>query len=100
MADPAEREGAVTVAYVHNRHDVAYSWHHCMIEMIGWDLVREARILRGGYIGMTCGTDGLADARNRTVKLFLKENKADWLFWIDTDMGGPRARTGLAKRTP
>jgi hypothetical protein len=85
-----ERDGAVTVAYVHNRHDVAYSWHHCMIEMIGWDLVREGRIMRSKPIAMTCGTDGLPEARNRVVKLFLEQDETDWLFWIDTDMGfGP-----------
>jgi len=78
--------GAVVVAYVHS-DDVPYSWHHSMIELIGWDLAHEARIMRGGYIAMTCATDGLVDARNKAVKLFLEEREAEWLFWIDTDMG-------------
>lgn len=89
MADPAAegRDGAVAVAYVYNGHQVAYSWHHSMIELIGYDLCHEGRIIRGGYVAMKCGTDGLVDARNKAVRLFLKENLADWLFWIDTDMG-------------
>jgi hypothetical protein len=89
VADPAAegRDGAVAVAYVYNGHQVAYSWHHSMIELIGYDLCHEGRIIRGGYVAMKCGTDGLVDARNKAVRLFLKENLADWLFWIDTDMG-------------
>ncbi len=86
MADPGDRDGAVVIAYVHQK-DVAYSWHHSMIEMVGWDLAHEGRIMRGGYIAMHYGTDGLADARNKTVRLFLREHLADWLFWVDTDMG-------------
>jgi hypothetical protein len=43
--------------------------------------------MRGGYVAWKSGTDGLADARNKVVKAFLKEHQADWLFWIDTDMG-------------
>jgi len=77
---------AVVIAYVHNK-DVAYSWHHSMIEMVGWDLTHEGRIMAGGYIAMKCSTNGLVDARNKTIKLFLKEHQADWLFWVDTDMG-------------
>jgi glycosyltransferase involved in cell wall biosynthesis len=89
VADPVPegRDGAVAVAYVYNGHQVAYSWHHSMIELIGYDLCHEGRIIRGGYVAMKCGTDGLADARNKAVNLFLKEGLADWLFWIDTDMG-------------
>ena len=87
MADPeAARDGAVAVAYVHAK-DVAASWHHCMIELIGWDIGHEQRVMRGGYVAWKTGTDGLADARNKVVKAFLNEHQAEWLFWIDTDMG-------------
>jgi hypothetical protein len=80
---------AVTVAYVHS-NDVAYSWHHSMVEMIGYDWANSGRIIRGGYIGMRCGATGLVEARNGTVKEFLESDKADWLLWIDTDMGFPK----------
>lgn len=89
MAEPqaeVDPAGAVAVAYVHS-NDVAYSWHHSMIEMVGYDLFNEARILRGGWIAVRYGTDGLPDARNMAAKIFLDERKAEWLFWVDTDMG-------------
>jgi hypothetical protein len=81
--DPAE---AVTVAYVHS-NDVTYSWHHSMMEMVGWDIVNHGRIMAGGYIAMRCGSDGLVEARNKSVRHFLQDKTADWLWWIDTDMG-------------
>jgi glycosyltransferase involved in cell wall biosynthesis len=81
--DPAQ---AVTVAYVH-QNEVTYSWHHSMIEMVGWDLTNSGRIMAGGYIAMRCGSDGLVEARNQAIRHFLKDRPADWLFWIDTDMG-------------
>jgi hypothetical protein len=58
-----------------------------MIELIGWDIGHEQRIMRGGYVAWKCGTDGLADARNKVVQAFLREHQAEWLFWTDTDMG-------------
>lgn len=81
--EPAE---AVTVAYVHS-NEVAYSWHHSMMEMVGWDIAGHGRIMAGGYIAMRCGSDGLTQARNQAVRHFLADKPADWLFWIDTDMG-------------
>jgi hypothetical protein len=77
---------AVTVGYVYSR-DVTYSWHHSMIEMIGWDLAHDQRVMRGGYVAYKCGTDGLVAARNEVVKIFLDEHQAEWLLWLDTDMG-------------
>jgi hypothetical protein len=79
---------AVVLAYV-NGNEVSYSWHHSMIELIGWDLAHKGRVLQGGYVAMRYGTDGLVEARNKAVRQFLDERLADWLFWIDTDMGFP-----------
>jgi glycosyltransferase involved in cell wall biosynthesis len=84
--DPAEP--AVVVAYVHS-NNITYSWHHSMIELVGWDLANHCRIIRGGYIAIRAGTDGMTLARNKAVKQFLAEKQAEWLFWIDTDMGFP-----------
>jgi hypothetical protein len=83
-----DRAEAVTVAYVH-QNQVAYSWHHSMVELVGYDLANQCRVLQGGYIGMRYGSDGLVQARNQAVTHFLADGKADWLFWIDTDMGFP-----------
>lgn len=77
---------AVTVAYVCGNH-VVYSWHRSLIELIGYDSANSQRIMRGGFIAMRHGTDGLVQARNKAVQTFLEEDKADWLFWVDTDMG-------------
>jgi hypothetical protein len=79
---------AVVVAYVHS-NNVTYSWHHSMIELVGWDLARHGRVIRGGYLAMRYGTDGISLARNKAALDFLAEKEADWLFWVDTDMGFP-----------
>lgn len=87
MTDPAEAPvSTVAVAYVH-QDEVLYSWHHSLVQLLDHDLANSARIWSGGFIAMRCGTDGLAQARNSAVREFLKDSKADWLWWIDTDMG-------------
>jgi hypothetical protein len=35
---------------------------------------------------MRCGTDGLSGARNKVAQRVI-DNGADWLFWLDSDMG-------------
>jgi GT2 family glycosyltransferase len=76
----------VTVAYIHG-NEIKYNWHRSMIELIGWDLANQSRIIGGGYIAIRAGTDGMTQARNKAIVDFLAERNADWLFWIDTDMG-------------
>ena len=83
-----QRPDAVTVAYVHG-NEVAYSWHHSMVELVGYDMAHEERIIRGGYISMRCGSSGLPEARNKAVAEFLGSMDADWVLWLDTDMGFP-----------
>lgn len=79
-------EPAVTVAYVHDV-EVAYSWHASFMELISHDLTHHGRVLRGGYMGARYGTGGIVEARNKIARRFLASDRADWLFWIDTDMG-------------
>lgn len=81
-----DRSQAVTVAYVHS-NQVAYSWYHSMNGLVGYDMANHGRILVGGYIALRCGADGLVQARNKVARTFLHEANADWLFWVDTDMG-------------
>ena len=76
----------VTVAYVHDI-EVAYSWHASFMEMISHDLSHDARVIRGGYMGVRYGTGGIVEARNTVARRFLAADRSDWLFWIDTDMG-------------
>lgn len=77
---------AVTVAYVH-QHEVSYSWHSSMVALIGHDLAHTQRVMRGGWLGIRYGTGGLPAARDLAVQQFLDGPQADWLWWVDTDMG-------------
>lgn len=83
VPDPAQ---AVAVAYVHS-DEVLYSWHHSMTQLLAYDAASSGRIWTGGYVAIRCGTDGLADARNKAVAEFLGDSAAAWLWWVDTDMG-------------
>jgi len=85
-AEAPDMTGAVALAYVHSER-VSYSWHHSIIELMGYDFANQARIVRGGFVSIHCGTDGLVDARNKAVSTFLADRQAEWLFWVDTDMG-------------
>jgi hypothetical protein len=67
------------VAWVHSEW-VAHSWFTSLMGVV----MTEPRI--GPYVAMKCGTDGLVAARNQTVLAFL-ESPAEYLFWVDTDMG-------------
>jgi hypothetical protein len=78
---------AVTVAYVHP-NEITQSWHQSLLRLIAYDMGSEGRVARGGWLAIRCyGADGIAGARDKAVKQFLAEKDADWLFWIDTDMG-------------
>lgn len=76
----------MTIAYVCG-NEVATSWHHSMMALVAYDKAGSGRVDCGGYLVMRYGSGGLPEARNAAVEAFLKEDKADWLFWIDTDMG-------------
>lgn len=86
MSPEELRDGAVTIAHIHSR-EVSYSWHHSIVQLLGYDVANNARIFRGGWVSRECATAGLVEARNEAVKSFLEDDKADWLFWVDTDMG-------------
>lgn len=88
MTGNGQAPAAVTVAYVHG-NQVSYSWHHSMVELVGYDMAHEGRVLRGGYISMRYGASGLPEARNKAVAEFLASADAEWLLWVDTDMGFP-----------
>lgn len=82
MADP----DSVAIAYVFPT-DVAHSWHRSMLELGMYDFAHNARTLRGGTLAMRGSAGGLVEARNKAIREFLDADRADWLFWIDTDMG-------------
>lgn len=82
----AANDGSVLLAYVH-ANEVAHSWHLSMVDLLGYDLSHEQRVMRGGFHAMRCGTGGIVQARNDVALRFVEKAEAEWLFWIDTDMG-------------
>jgi cephalosporin hydroxylase len=87
MSDtPQIAADAVTVAYVHDGFEVAYSWHMSFTKMLMWDSHHHQRVIRGKFATTKGGTDGLCQARNRIVRDWLAGSDAPWLFFVDTDM--------------
>jgi len=85
LDDLPDRSESVALAYVCG-NQVAYSWHVSMWQLDRYDIANHGRIVRGGLIPMRHGSDGLVEARNRVIQEFLGDDRADWLFWVDTDM--------------
>jgi len=78
---------AVVLAYVVS-NDVAYSWHRSMMGLVAFDAELNGRFRKpGGFLAIKYGTGGLIEARNQAVHEFLEDYTADWLLWLDTDMG-------------
>ena len=78
--------GEVCVAYVHDA-EVAYSWHASFLDLVGHDIAHHQRVVRGGWLGMSYGTGGIVEARNKAAQAFVAGRDAEWLWWVDTDMG-------------
>lgn len=78
--------GSVMFAYVHG-NDIKHSWMLCKDELWKWDAQHEGRVMRGGFMAMRHGTGGIVQARNDVALQFLTRTNAEWLFWVDTDMG-------------
>lgn len=76
---------SVTIAYLHPE-DIAYSFHHSLMELLAFDFGGKQRVVRGGVIGMQPGTNELVAARNKVTEQFLA-GPGEWLLWIDSDMG-------------
>lgn len=86
-----DRPDAVVMAYVCG-NEVAYSWHRSMVQLATFDGRLHQRLGRDleRIHALRYGTGGLIEARNQAVFDFLEEfPEADWLFWLDTDMGFP-----------
>ena len=82
-------DNAVTVGYVHNGLEVAYSWHKCFMELVGWDMTHGGHVIRGGWAA-TRFCHNIVDARNQAIAGWLDDESrrdVDWWFWLDTDMG-------------
>lgn len=74
-----------TLAYVHGL-EVAHSWHQSVMALVSYDVAHHQRVVTGGWMATKYGTGGIVQARNDTVREFLRQD-SEWLFWVDTDMG-------------
>jgi hypothetical protein len=82
------KPGSVVVAWL-DPGTVSACFMLSVTEMYLYDAVTNKRIIRKGVGQMRslCGTGGLPDARNETVRRFLDETDGEWLFSVDSDMG-------------
>lgn len=79
--------GQVQIAYLH-RTEVSHSWADSMRRLIEHDTVHAQRLAGGGKpLSIYCSTGQIVVSRNYVAKLFLDSTQAEWLFFIDTDMG-------------
>lgn len=76
----------VAVGYVHDDADITASFLRSYQSLLMWHLANPQAPQIVAEFPMQFGTDGLPGARNRVVEGFL-ESDADWLFWVDCDMG-------------
>jgi GT2 family glycosyltransferase len=80
--------GSVAAAWVHSDL-VDASFAHSLLRLVAGEMLDTQRLAL--WMPIRCGSGGLIAARNDTVTAFL-ETDAEWLWWIDTDMGfGPDA---------
>lgn len=79
--------GSVQVAYLHASR-VSHSWHTSLMNMVAYDKSIGQNLIRQMPFGVFCsGPNSLVEGRNMAVAHFLDETDADWLFFVDTDMG-------------
>jgi hypothetical protein len=85
--DDAAPDHSVQVAYLHSSR-VSHSWHTSMMNMIAYDKSIGQNLIRQMPYGVHCsGPNSLVEGRNMAVAHFLDKTDADWLFFVDTDMG-------------
>lgn len=81
-------KGAVTVAVlVDDQHGFLPSFMDSWNPLLATDLNGEQRIWRGGYLFQRCSSAGVVEGRNEATRIYLDEKQAEWLLFIDADMG-------------
>lgn len=84
----AAKLGTVVPAFLDDGH-----WSACFglsyLELTLHDLAGSRRIMneKATYLRKVAGTGGIPDGRNEVVASFLDGTEADWLWFVDTDMG-------------
>lgn len=77
-----------TVMFLHPGHYEA-SFDECKTRMLLHDIYGNGRLITHdhGLIGKRCSSGGITAGRNAGTRQFLDESKAEWLLWLDSDMG-------------
>jgi glycosyltransferase involved in cell wall biosynthesis len=84
---PEIEPGSVRFATIcDDEHGFTRSFLLSFLPMLAVDLGGERRIWRGGYSIQGATSSGVVEGRNEVVREFLS-SKAEWLFFIDADMG-------------
>lgn len=80
--------GTVLPAYLH-QDTVSHSWHQCMTRLLVYD-ANNLRRLRAPYAVHCSGPNSIPEGRNLAAQTMLDgDSRAEWLWFIDTDMGFP-----------
>ncbi len=79
--------GQVQIAYLHP-HVVSHSFHESMIRTLVWDGMKPNPVLspEGPYM-ISCPSGALTESRNQGMTQWLDDGDAEWLLWVDSDMG-------------
>jgi hypothetical protein len=80
--------GSVSVGYLHPGHYAA-CFAESLTELLFFDAANRARIVshQHGKLGKECGSGGIVDGRNKVAAVVTNESQAEWLFFVDSDMG-------------
>jgi len=79
-----DSRGDVVAAYLHGV-ELDASFHQSLLGTVLRSALTDQRLLR--FLPSWCGSGGLVKARNEVVARFLQMDGAEWLWWIDSDMG-------------
>lgn len=80
-------EGSVAIAYLHGSR-VSHSWHQSLMTAIAYDKSVGLNLIGHQPFAVSCsGPTSLVEGRNLAVSNFLDKTEAEWLLFIDTDMG-------------
>jgi hypothetical protein len=81
------QEASVAIGYPHSSR-VSHSWHASVMNMIAYDKSMGLNLIGSIPFAVSCsGPNSLVEGRNMIVENFLDKTDAEWLFFIDTDMG-------------
>lgn len=76
--------GTAVLAYLH-AGEVAESFHRSVVQLVQYDAAHNRRLV--GMIPEQCGAGRIIEGRNDAVVGFLTRTAAEWLVFIDSDMG-------------